>query len=250
MAGSFSTRLANQGGLPIGREAAEHAVSRNGGLGRLAAKREVDIVALWLVILATTIGFWRVSLPAGALLLPYLCGRRAPRLRHGVRRLPREQLKARIVMSCLVVASMFYIALMQAPVGAQGGELPHIADPDLAKQLGADDRGMRNYVLVILKTGPHRVPDGPVRDEMFEGHFANIKRLAAERQLVVAGPFGDENEWRGMFIFAVETPEEAASLVATDPVIKSGEMVAEYHRLYASAALMSVAAIHEKIAPQ
>jgi tryptophan-rich sensory protein len=33
----------------------------------------VDIVALWLVILATTIGFWRVTVPAGVLLLPYLC---------------------------------------------------------------------------------------------------------------------------------------------------------------------------------
>ncbi len=31
-----------------------------------------DIVALWLVILATTIGFWRVSVPSGILLLPYL----------------------------------------------------------------------------------------------------------------------------------------------------------------------------------
>lgn len=33
----------------------------------------VDIIVLWLVILATTIGFWRVSVPAGVLLLPYLC---------------------------------------------------------------------------------------------------------------------------------------------------------------------------------
>jgi translocator protein len=32
----------------------------------------VDIVALWLAILATTIGFWRVSAVAGVLLLPYL----------------------------------------------------------------------------------------------------------------------------------------------------------------------------------
>jgi benzodiazapine receptor len=32
-----------------------------------------DIVALWLAILATTIAFWRVTAPAGALLLPYLC---------------------------------------------------------------------------------------------------------------------------------------------------------------------------------
>lgn len=33
----------------------------------------VDILALWLLILATTIAFWRVSVPAGILLLPYLC---------------------------------------------------------------------------------------------------------------------------------------------------------------------------------
>lgn len=32
----------------------------------------VDIVALWLMIVATTAGFWRVRPLAGALLLPYL----------------------------------------------------------------------------------------------------------------------------------------------------------------------------------
>ena len=32
----------------------------------------VEIVVLWLAILATTAGFWRVSVPAGMLLLPYL----------------------------------------------------------------------------------------------------------------------------------------------------------------------------------
>ena len=33
----------------------------------------IDIVVLWLVILGTVIGFWRVQATAGALLLPYLC---------------------------------------------------------------------------------------------------------------------------------------------------------------------------------
>lgn len=33
----------------------------------------VDIVLLWLAILATTAAFWRVSTPAAVLLLPYLC---------------------------------------------------------------------------------------------------------------------------------------------------------------------------------
>lgn len=127
---------------------------------------------------------------------------------------------------------------------------PVVPDPVLAKQLGADERGMRKYVLAILKTGPHRTPDGPVRDEIFKEHFANIMRLANEGKLVVAGPFGDKTDWRGMFIFAVETPEAAQQLVATDPVIKSGEMVVEYHVLYSSAALMSVNEIHKRISPK
>ncbi|MCC6743092.1 MAG: hypothetical protein IT175_04455 [Acidobacteria bacterium] len=53
-----------------------------------------------------------------------------------------------------------------------------------------------------------------------------------------------------MFVFAVDTQEEAEKLVATDPVIKTGEMIAEYHMLYASAALMAVGELHEKIAPK
>lgn len=127
---------------------------------------------------------------------------------------------------------------------------PTVPDPALASKLGADERGMRNYVLVILKTGPHRVPDGPARTEVFKGHFANIERLASERKLVVAGPFADKGDWRGLFVFAVETVEEAEQLVATDPVIKSGEMIAEFHPLYSSAALMEVNAIHARISPK
>src|SRR5690349_21562690 len=78
-------------------------------------------------------------------------------------------------------------------------------DPELAKRLGADKIGMRNYVLVILKTGPAVVAPGKERDEIFKGHFANIHRLAEEGKLVVAGPFGDQGgDWRGMFVFNVD----------------------------------------------
>ena len=137
------------------------------------------------------------------------------------------------------------------PALAEQAANPRQKDVVLARKFGANENGMRSYILVILKTGANRVPDGPIRDAMFKGHFANIKRLAAEGKMAVAGPFGDDNnDWRGMFIFAVDSPEEAQALVATDPVIKSGEMVAEYHRLFASAALMGVNALHEQIAPQ
>ncbi|MGE0640603.1 MAG: YciI family protein [Thermoanaerobaculia bacterium] len=120
-------------------------------------------------------------------------------------------------------------------------------DAALAARLGADEHGMRSYVLVILRTGPTRVPDGPERDAMFAGHFANMKRLAAEGKLIAAGPLDGVDGWRGMFVFAEKEIEAAAKLVATDPVIVRGEMVAEYHKYYGSAGLMLVPETHERV---
>lgn len=120
-------------------------------------------------------------------------------------------------------------------------------DAESAQRLGADQRGMRSYVLVVLKTGPNKVAPGKERDEMFAGHFANIKRLAAEGKLALAGPFDGVDGWRGLFIFAVKDIEEAKQLTATDPVIMKGEMVAEYHKWYGSAAVMDVTRIHETL---
>ena len=120
----------------------------------------------------------------------------------------------------------------------------------LAKKLGADEYGMRKYVFVLLKTGPKQMPKGPERDAMFKGHFANIQRLADEGKLVVAGPFDGVDGWRGMFIFAVPTIEEAKKLTETDPVLQSGEMIAEYHVHYGSAALMQINEVHKTLAKE
>jgi len=78
--------------------------------------------------------------------------------------------------------------------------------------------------------------------------FAQDSKLSSVADPGLAKQLGADE--RGMFVFAVETEQEAQQLVATDPVIKNGEMIAEYHLLYASAALMAVNEIHEKIAPQ
>ena len=121
-------------------------------------------------------------------------------------------------------------------------------DADLAKSLGADDRGMRRYVLVVLKTGPKPMPAGKERDAMFKGHFANINRLASEGKLALAGPFDGADGWRGLFILAVSDIEQAKQLTETDPVVSSGEMVAEYHKYYGSAALMLVNDAHKRLA--
>lgn len=138
-----------------------------------------------------------------------------------------------------------------ASAGAAGQEAPPTAAPqydaELAKSLGADERGMRSYVLVILKTGPNKVTDKEARAKMFQGHFANMERLAGEKKLVLAGPLDGVEGRRGIFVFATPDIEQAKTYVATDPVIVNGEMVAEYHKLYGSAAMMMLNDIHGKI---
>ena len=149
-------------------------------------------------------------------------------------------------MKKLPCALAITLALALAPAAAQQPGPTY--DAELAARAGADERGMRGYVLVVLKTGPTRVPDGPERDEMFRGHFANMKRLSDEGKLVLAGPFDGVDGWRGLFVFAVKDVEEARQLAASDPVLVKGEMVAEYHRYYGSAALMLVPELHHKLA--
>jgi uncharacterized protein len=122
-------------------------------------------------------------------------------------------------------------------------------DPELAKRLGADERGMKTYVLCILKTGPKDAEiKGDERTKIFEGHFANIGRLADEGKLAVAGPFGkNDKSFRGLYIFNVPTIEEAEALVMLDPAVKAGVFVPDLTPWYGSAAMMVVNDTHKKI---
>lgn len=140
------------------------------------------------------------------------------------------------------------VAVCAAAAHAQPATPRPTYDAALATQVGADERGMRQYVLVILRTGPTPVPAGPERDEMFKGHFANMQRLADAGQLVLAGPLDGVDGWRGLYVFAVTDIEEARRLVATDPVVARGEMVPELHRYYGTAALMLIPELAVKVA--
>lgn len=122
-------------------------------------------------------------------------------------------------------------------------------DPELAKKLGADERGMKMYVLCILQTGPKDAEvKGDERKEVFAGHFANIARLSDEGKLAVAGPFGkNDKSYRGLYIFNVATLEEAEKLVILDPAVKAGVFVPNLTLWYGSAALMVVPETHRKL---
>ncbi len=120
-------------------------------------------------------------------------------------------------------------------------------DSILAQRLGADDYGMKKYVMAFLKVGPNRNQDSTTAAQIQRGHMDNIMRLANEGKLVLAGPFLDKGELRGIFIFNVETVEEARILTETDPAIQSGRLVMELHPWYGSAATMMINEWHGRL---
>jgi hypothetical protein len=67
------------------------------------------------------------------------------------------------------------VVLAALTAGAQNGNPSY--DQDLAKKLGADDYGMKSYVLVILKTGTNTTTDREFITQQFAGHMSNMKRL-------------------------------------------------------------------------
>lgn len=122
-------------------------------------------------------------------------------------------------------------------------------DETLAKSLHADEYGMKKYVFCLLKSGTNTTASKEESKKLFEGHMANIGKLAKEGKLSVAGPFmKNDRNYRGIYIFNVETIAEAEALVATDPAIKAKLLEAELTPWYCSAALQEVPQIHEKIA--
>jgi uncharacterized protein YciI len=120
-------------------------------------------------------------------------------------------------------------------------------DAQLAQKLGADEYGMKTYVMAFLKAGPNRPKDSIARAELQKAHLKNIMRLAAEGKLIIAGPFMDDQPIKGIFIFNVSTIEEAKKLTETDPAIKAGSLIMELHPWYGSAALVETVAIHKKL---
>ena len=88
---------------------------------------------------------------------------------------------------------------------------------------------MKQYWMVFLKTGPTRDQDSVTAMNIQKGHLANIGRLAELGKILVAGPFGDDTDLRGIFIMDCKDEAEVKDLCSSDPAIKAGRLIAEIH---------------------
>ena len=116
-----------------------------------------------------------------------------------------------------------------------------------AQQYGADEYGMRKYVVAFLSKGTNHGLDSAAEAELQLAHLQNIGRMALEGQLALAGPFMGEGDIRGIYIFNVKTLAEAEELTKSDPAIQAGSLVMELREWYGTAALMAVGDIHKTL---
>ncbi|MEK6701154.1 MAG: YciI family protein [Planctomycetota bacterium] len=97
-----------------------------------------------------------------------------------------------------------------------------------------------DFVFVTLKTGPKSASQTPEQSQrIFQGHMANMHRLAELGRLVVAGPFDKPHDksWRGIFVIDVPTVDLARALVATDPGVMAEVFTPEFVPMHASPTL-------------
>jgi uncharacterized protein len=158
----------------------------------------------------------------------------------------------------LLTTTMIVVVLMtactprnksdQMATTSMGVHESHGFDSLLAVTLGADAYGMSYYVMAFLKAGPNRDQDSVTRAEIQKGHMENIAYLARQGKLVLAGPFIDDGEYRGLFLFNVASLEEAKLLTESDPAVKAGRLIMELKPWYGSAAIKKVNELHNRIA--
>ncbi len=94
---------------------------------------------------------------------------------------------------------------------------------------------MTTYYVAFLYRGPNWTPQQTDETRKIQqDHLAHIQKMADSGKLVVAGPFTDDGEIRGIFVFQGVSAEEAQQLAANDPAVKAGRLRIELHPWFAA----------------
>src|SRR5882724_9451081 len=108
----------------------------------------------------------------------------------------------------------------------------------LAADIGPGGYEMTTYYIAFLYRGAKWTPQETAETARIqEEHLANIQRLAKGGKLVLAGPFTDDGELRGMFVLQGVSLDEARALAANDPAVKAGRLRIELHPWFAAAGI-------------
>ena len=89
---------------------------------------------------------------------------------------------------------------------------------------------LKTYYFGLISRGPKWTAERtPETDKLQAGHMANINAMAKAGKLVIAGPFDNAGNYAGVFVFKVDTIEEAKALSAADPAVVAGRLAVDVH---------------------
>ena len=89
---------------------------------------------------------------------------------------------------------------------------------------------MTTYFLGLLRRGSTWTPEETDETERIQNeHLAHIRQMFEDGALILAGPFTDGGDLRGLFLFGTATIEEAQELAAADPAVRAGRLIVEIH---------------------
>ena len=109
---------------------------------------------------------------------------------------------------------------------------------------------MAHYFVGLIYRGPTWSPEVTQEvQELQAAHLANIGRLVESGEMVLAGPFADDGDLRGLFFYNVDTLEAAQALVESDPAVKSGRLRVELHPWWGPTSLATLLRTKESESP-
>lgn len=100
---------------------------------------------------------------------------------------------------------------------------------DVMKKTTTPQKMMTAYLAFLVRGEKWTPEKTPQTEAIQKAHLENINKLAEMKKLVVAGPFGDNGTLRGIFVFRVNSIEEARELAATDPAVQAGRLALQIH---------------------
>ena len=127
---------------------------------------------------------------------------------------------SKVIPALLLLGFLVIVMLSFHPTPLQSialSVLPQTARPGATPEL-------KRYWMVFLKKGSRRNQEAALAEKIQRDHLANITKLAAAGKIIVAGPFGNDEELRGIFIMDCKDSLEVVSLVNTDPAVAAGRL--------------------------